>query len=134
MSYIFFPLSFLPATVTGEENKSLAKGKQNEPVICHAFHQLTPHVLELILWHLTNSIPLIESCCVFISLVRIEDFSTENMEVNQKVKFISSSIRHIDPFSTPIFEEMKKVKEMLVLSLMELHEMLKLQLQTSILK
>lgn len=56
--------------------------------------------------------------------MRVEDFSTENMEVNQKVKFISSSIRHIDPFSTPISDEMKKVKEVLVLSLMELHKML----------
>lgn len=66
--------------------------------------------------------------------MRIEDFNTENMEVNQKVKFISSSIRHIDPFSTPVFDEMKKVKEVPILSLMELHKMLKLQLQTSILK
>lgn len=35
------------------------------------------------------------------------------MELNWKIKFISSSIRYIDPLSTPLFDGMEKVKEML---------------------
>lgn len=68
----------------------------------------TPYLLELTPWHLTNYIPIIESWCVFIPLVCIQDFSTKIMEVNQKVKLISSSIRHFHPFSTPVFHGMKK--------------------------
>lgn len=35
------------------------------------------------------------------------------MELNWKIKFISSSIRYIDPLSTPLFDGMEKGKEML---------------------